>query len=111
MNEHQRLMLRAIVRDGQGRAKQFTHGVTSIAPSILVLYLTRMVDAGLIEQKGDIYTPTDAGRKAAEEAERYTPPRTIVNAASAGIYRPSWAPVRAGADDHKECKSLTPFRG
>lgn len=34
------------------------------------------------------------------------PTRTLTNAATSGIYRPKWAPVRPGADDHEKVPSL-----
>ena len=112
LNEHQRRYLRAIANGESLHSKTFTHGATGINPSIVVLYLEKMTEAGLLYKAGDLYCISQLGRDTIKALDNpVVPGRTVCNAASQGAYRPTWAPLRPGAEDHLQYRSLTSFRG
>ena len=109
LKDHEKMMLRGIVSGRNTEARQFTHGERSISPSVIAHYLQRMAAAGLVTYDGQHVAPTQAGRDLQAQFDAMVPSRTLGNGTAEGTYRPTWAPLRPGADDHKAYKSLTPF--
>ena len=86
--------------------RSFTHGDSAIAPHVVEMYLTAMVDAGLIRLDGDIYSVTEAGADYLDSLPKMTPGPMYGPWSVKEKYKsPAW-PARSGAFDHLRHKSL-----
>jgi hypothetical protein len=66
-----------------------------------------MLTDGWIRERGGHYHLTPAGREELNRPTTAAEPRTYGSASTKGAYIPKpWTPARAGADDHKQHRSL-----
>lgn len=109
MNEHKTRFLKILERASL-TFLDFTNGTvtnTVLAPHIVLKYLADMVDDGLIELTGDVYSITAAGRRELNAQPVHAPARTHGNysMASGSLSLNYPPPSRAGADSHLKHKS------
>lgn len=90
--------------------RHWTSGDYGISGNAVERYICDLLDRGYIQVTGKngnrLYAITPKGERVLADRPQTATSRLHCNASMSEPYRPSWTPVRPGAEDHKRFKSF-----
>lgn len=101
-------MLRMIVAEPRVM-RDFTEGTLhqiTISARHVERWVAELIAEGLVRKCEDTFYPTKAGMVEVSRPPSIATSRVICGASTSEPYRSTWAPIRAGADQNKQYRSL-----
>lgn len=101
-------MLRMVVQKPRV-LRDFTEGTlhqVTISTQHVVRWVGELIAEGLVVEVNEMYYPTAEGKAEVNRPTSIASSRYLCAASSRETYRPQWQPTRAGADQHKQYRSV-----